>query len=328
MKTEILLLAALLTLLPAFNSCTREKEKIHIIFDSDTNNELDDQHALAYLLFNDSVFDMEAVTVNATWNGGGIDQQYAEAKRVIKLCGKLGMFPLLKGADRSFNEIYEQVNEDYFDGKDAVEYIIKSAKATGDRRLVIIAVGKLTNIALALEKEPEISKYIRIVWLGSNYPDPGEYNLQNDVDALNFILSTDVPFEMALVRYGQGNGTDAVRVTLNDIRKKMPGIGIKIKTGVTGRNGGEFYNFGDYSVNLFEHAEYNNNDESRALFDMAAAAIVKNPSWAASSEISAPVYENNGWIDQPGNSRKIVIREHFDKDSIIGDFFKTMKSGQ
>lgn len=90
-----------------------------MIFDTDTNNELDDQHALAYLLLNDGIFDVEAVTVNATRSGGGIDEQYDEAKRVMRLVSKLGSCPLLKGADRSFNEIYEHLNDEWYDGYDA-----------------------------------------------------------------------------------------------------------------------------------------------------------------------------------------------------------------
>jgi purine nucleosidase len=303
------------------SSCIRQEHKMQVIFDTDTNNELDDQHALAYLLSNENVFDVIGVTVNATRSGGGIEEQYSEAKRVVKLCGKLGQFPVLKGADRSFDVIFGQLNENYYDGKDAVDFIADKAK-NAKETLTVIAVGKLTNIALALEKNPEISKNVRLIWLGSNYPDPGEYNLENDIGALNFVLSTDVHFEIVLVRYGFGNGTDVVRVTQDEIRQKMAGRGHHLKIPVTGRDGGIYYNFGDYSVSLFEHAEFSDPARSRALFDMAAVAIVKNPAWAKNREIPAPVYESDGWVDIPGNSRKITIWEDFDRDKIVNDFFE------
>lgn len=44
--------------------------KIRVVFDTDTNNELDDQHALAYLLFNQDIFKIEAITINTTSSGG------------------------------------------------------------------------------------------------------------------------------------------------------------------------------------------------------------------------------------------------------------------
>ena len=37
--------------------------------DTDANNELDDQHAIAYLLANENYFDVEGMTVNTTTDG-------------------------------------------------------------------------------------------------------------------------------------------------------------------------------------------------------------------------------------------------------------------
>ena len=103
-------LPALFLLLTLILGCAPQPEgKIRVLFDTDTNNELDDQHALAYLLQNDDIFEVEAVTVNATHSGGGIEEQYAEAKRVMRLVGKLGVCPLLKGADRSLGEFVAAV---------------------------------------------------------------------------------------------------------------------------------------------------------------------------------------------------------------------------
>lgn len=316
--------ALFLLMILLFGCAPKQKGKIRVLFDTDTNNELDDQHALAYLLQNDDLFDVEAVTVNATHSGGGIEEQYAEAKRVMRLVEKLGSCPLLKGADRSFDEIREHLGEEYYDGMDAVEYIIERAKASGEEKLVVIAVGKLTNIALALEKAPEISQKIRLVWLGSNYPDPGEYNLINDIEAMNFVLSTDVPFEMVLVRYGKGDGTDAVRVSREEINQKMSRMTSRLKASITGRDGGAYYNFGEYSISLFDHSELHGPEESRALFDMAAVAIVKNPVWAVSREIPAPYYENDAWTIYPDNARTILIWDQFNRDAIVEDFFNTL----
>ncbi len=80
-----------------------------------------------------------------------------------------------------------------------MDEIIRQAKASGTQRLVLLPVGKLTNVALALHKDPSIASKVRIVWLGSNYPAPGEYNQENDEGAVQYVLDTDVPFEVALV---------------------------------------------------------------------------------------------------------------------------------
>jgi purine nucleosidase len=329
-RTTPLLLLVIVCLLAASGAAFAQPnaERIRVILDTDANNELDDQHAIAYLLFNGDVFDVEAITVNRTRAGGGVDQHLAEAKRVVRLCGLDSQIPVLLGADKSFEEIRGQLDRPDFDGAEAVNFIIERAKAADNRRLVLLPVGKLTNIALALEKDPSIIPKVRVVWLGSNYPKRGEYNKENDVGSLNYILDTEVEFEIATVRYGQPSGTDAVRATLEEVRKIMPGKGPKVSPPVKGRHGGEFSTFGDYSVNLFENIRLHGNPPSRALFDMAAVAIVKNPAWATAVEMPAPILQEKGWTERPDNPRKIVLWENFDRKAIMADFYDRMENYQ
>ena len=312
----------------AMAAAPTNSEKIRVILDTDANNELDDQHAIAYLLFNGDVFDVEGITVNRTKAGGGVDQHLAEAQRVVRLCGLDAKIPVLRGADKSFDEIRGQLDQSDFDGAEAVNFIIERARAADKRPLVLLPVGKLTNIALALAKEPAIIPNVRVVWLGSNYPDPGEYNQVNDEPSLNYLLDTNVAFEIAIVRYGKPSGTDAVRATLAEIRQKMPGTGPQVSPPVKGRHGGEFRCFGDYSVSLFENIRLHGDPPSRALFDMAAVAIVKNPNWAKPVVMPAPILKDGRWVDRPDNPRKITLWEDFGRAAIMNDFYDRMKDYQ
>jgi inosine-uridine nucleoside N-ribohydrolase len=325
MRLTALLSIALLLLASCVSMKEKKTEKLRVLFDTDANNELDDQHALAYLLLNRAVFDVAGITVNATRGGGNIDNHYAEAERVMKLCGTGNKIPLYKGANTNFDSIRQHISEPDFDGHDAVDFIIAEARKATGKKLVLLPVGKLTNVALALEKEPAIEKNLRVVWLGSNFPDPGEYNLDNDTSSLNYVLKTNVEFEMVTVSYGRPTGTDVVRATQEEINTRMPGKGPHITTPVTGRHGGSFTSFGDYSVSLFEHIDYHGNPPSRALFDMAAVAIVKDPSWATKREVPAYLYINNQWVERPGSSRKITVWENFNRDKIMQDFYSTLE---
>lgn len=169
---------SLLMLAIFFSSCNLSgSSKIPVIFDTDANNEVDDQHALAYLLFSGDHFNVEGVTVNATSAPSGYSEEsdvsdhYEEAKRVMQLCGGFyGKIPLKTGANGSFDEIKNHIGEPGFDGHEAVDFIIEQAMKKRNQKLVLLPVGKLTNIALALMKEPAIAEKVRIVWLGSNYP--------------------------------------------------------------------------------------------------------------------------------------------------------------
>jgi purine nucleosidase len=298
-------------------------EKIRILLDTDANNELDDQHAIAYLLFNGDTFAVEGITVNATSNGGGIEQHMAEATRVVQLCDLTSRIKIVPGATGKYQEILPQIEKPEYDGSAAVDFIIERALADDSRPLVLMPIGKLTNIALALKKAPQIASRVRIVWLGTNYPAPGEYNFVNDLTALDPVLQSDVAFEMVMVRYRDPTGTDAVKAQLADVRRIMPGKGPKIAKPVTGRHGGTFSNFGDYAVDLFE--KFPGKPSERPLFDMAAIAIVKNPAWARRVTMGAPAFRDGKWVDRPENPRKIIIWEHFDRHRIMQDFYQRME---
>lgn len=322
--------AVLIVSVIGLSSCSVKREgaedqRIPLIFDTDANNELDDQHAMAYLFFNNDHFNVRAVTVNATHSGGNIDSQYREAERIMMLTTVHDKVPLLKGAEKSFLAIRDMVDQAEFDGSTAVDFIIREAKKERSQKLVILAVGKLTNIALAVEKDSSIQNNIRLVWLGSNYPDPGEYNQDNDTVAMNYLLNREIPFEMVTVRYGKPTGSAAVTATRAEIETRMPGLGPVIDAPVEGRHGGTFSNFGDYSVNLFEHIEYHDSIQSRALFDMVAVAVVKNPEWGTQRQIPAPVLIENMWVERPENPRKITVWENFDRKMIMDDFYSVME---
>lgn len=310
------------------NSCHKQTNsgKHRVLLDSDANNELDDQHAMAYLFFNGDVFDVVGITVNTTRSGGNIEGHYKEARRVMDLCNVYESMPLYKGADASFEEIRPNLDQPDFDGAEAVDFIIEQAHKEADEKLILLPVGKLTNIALALEKDPSIASKVRIVWLGSNYPYAGEYNQDNDEESMNYILNTDVPFEIVLVRGGKETGTAAVSSNRAEINSIMPGKGPLANKTVIGRHGDSFDRFGDYSVSLYNNIQTYDEAGTRPLYDMAAIAIIKDPSWAEKKEIPAPILVDGEWQERRDNPRKVFIWENFNKEAIMGDFFDRMEN--
>lgn len=314
----------LLALIFAVSCSTSTNSRIPIIVDTDANNELDDQHALAYLFFNTKIFDIKGITTNSTYKDTSVDGHYNEAQRVMQLCNVQGNYPLLAGAKGSFDDIAPNVGKQNFDGSRAVDFIVESALANKNGKLVVAAIGKLTNVALAVHKEPRIKNRIRVVWLGSNYPKGGEYNLMNDVEAVNYLLNQDVDFEIITVRYGETSGSGGVKVSSDEILRRLSGKGPKVAP-VTGRDGGQFATFGDYSMNLFSKSHPHGNSNQRALFDVVALAIIKNPQWGVCSEIPAPHIVEGQWQQRPNNEHSVKIWENFDSASIIADFFESLE---
>lgn len=297
-----------------------ETPQIRVIVDSDANNELDDQHALAYALLSGEAFQVEGVTVNRTANGGNIEAQLEEARRVVRLVGLDEEVPVLEGASGTYRDIASTVDEEGFDGAEAVNFIIEQAHASDERPLVIVPIGKLTNVALALEKDPSIASEIRIVWLGSNFPAPGEYNLDNDTSAVNPVLESSAPFEIAVVRYDRSSGTAAVQTFQPEVREVMPGLGPKVEPPVTGRHGETHSTFGDYSVALFDHVD----QHARALYDVAAVSVVKNPDWAAQKTVGPYRLENGEWVQTEAGD-EFKVWELFHTSKIIEDLFATLR---
>ncbi|MCQ2143183.1 MAG: nucleoside hydrolase [Bacteroidales bacterium] len=322
MRKTLLTLAAAAFMAAA---CAPESAKIDVIFDTDADNELDDQHAIAYLLMNEDTFTTLAITTNVTLERGGIQGQVDEAQRVADLVNKTAN--ILPGATAKFEDILPTVNEENYDGYEAVEFIIESAKKySPENRLTVIAVGKLTNVALALAKAPGITPNIRLVWLGSNLPSfENEWNLICDIPSVKYVIdNTEVDLEIVPARYGEPSGTDAVRVSTEYVKTEFAGLGPKAKKPVTGRHGGEFEHFGDYSLSLFENIGNWGEGGTRALFDMVSVATVKNPEWATKTIIPAPALEGNTWVERPENPRKIAVWENFASDEIIADFIATL----
>lgn len=324
-------ISIMLLLILGILSCQQTKEqgaseKLKIIIDTDANNELDDQHALAYAFLNSDFFDVVGVTVNNTDNGYGLQGQYDEAERIIKLFDVEELVPLFRGADEDYEQIIDHVQDADFDGRPAVDFIIDKALKMKNGKLVLVPVGKLTNVALAIKKEPAIIDKVKVIWLGGNYPNPGEYNLVNDISAVNPVIESGVEFEMVTVRYGLPTATDAVRVTPDEVDNFLAGKGPVSQNTITGRHGGKFNRFGDYSKNLFDHAQMHGEPPSRALFDMVVLAVLKNPEWGTPHKIPAPKLVGQAWEDQPENQHKIIYWDEFDRDAIVNDFFELMQA--
>jgi inosine-uridine nucleoside N-ribohydrolase len=302
------------------------KGHIPLIIDTDTNNDIDDQMALAYALYNPQFFDIKGITVHATDYGGSIEQHYEEASRILQLSGEAASIPLVKGVEGRMTDYEPLPTFDKINGIQAVEFIIVQARLQSvEQPLVVAAIGKLTHLALALAKCPDIASLVRVVWLGSNYPDPGEYNLMADVEAVNAVLQSGIRFEIILARFDSPNGAAHVQAKRKDI-VSLSAQGSPIQIPVVGRHGGLFHCLGDYLVDLFQNKSIAMRSEQLPICDLVALAVLKNPEWGQSHTISTPYIQENNWVVAPDLGKSIKIWENFDGPAILADFFQSLRS--
>ena len=138
------------------------QEKLNVILDTDTYNECDDQFALAYMLKSQDIFNVEAITVAPYINKHctipeGQENSYNEILKICKWLEFDTTNKVFKGSMDFMINGYEQEN-------DAVNKIIEIALK--NEKTYIMAIGAITNVALAIKKEPKIIERIEVVWLG------------------------------------------------------------------------------------------------------------------------------------------------------------------
>ena len=204
-------------LLPAttFASLSKENRKAdpvkRIILDSDTATD----DALAVLMAVTSPkLKVEAITI--TCGNVGFEQQTKNALYTLQLAGKNGQIPVYQGSARPLvREVHG--NAKYVHGSDGmsdsffpdpqqkpekehgVDAIIRLVEKYPNE-LTIVAIGPLTNIALALLREPSIAKKIKeLYFMGGFYKFYGNinpsatYNVWVDPEAARIVFQSGIP---------------------------------------------------------------------------------------------------------------------------------------
>ena len=185
--------------------------KIPVLIDTDPG--VDDAFAIMMAKASQNL-DIKAITVTA--GNVGLDNTLNNA---LGICDILGIdAPVYKGAERPmivelkdaaeihgtsglggyiFQDIKKTREKEY-----AWDGLYKTAKEyNGD--LTVIALGPLTNIAIALIKYPDLPKYIkRMVIMGGNFGDYGncvpysEFNFWIDPHAAELVISSGINIEI------------------------------------------------------------------------------------------------------------------------------------
>ncbi len=109
---------------------------------------------------------------------------------------------------------------------DAIDFILDTIKSDPGE-VEIIALGPLTNIALALQKDPDTMKLCKHIWVmgttgfgAGNATPVAEFNVYNDAEAYDIVLRSELPITIL--------GLDMIkqeeaRLTADDISKMANG---------------------------------------------------------------------------------------------------------
>lgn len=93
----------------------------------------------------------------------------------------------------------ETPNETGTDEEHAVDFLLRAAReseATSEK-LILVPIGPLTNLAVALAREPELANRVRIVLMGGQWSAPGpEWNIECDPEAAAIVFASGAPIDM------------------------------------------------------------------------------------------------------------------------------------
>lgn len=173
-----------------------------VIFDTDLGTDVDDALALAVLLGAPEV-EIRAVTTvyGDTLLRARLASRYAGlARRRVRAVAGTG--PTRSGREVWWagheGTLHEQLEKEPVDPADAVDVMVDAVLAEPGA-IDIVAVGPLTNLAAAIDRDGAFARSVRRLWLmgGSFESDEPEHNVRSDVDAAARVFESGIPTTIA-----------------------------------------------------------------------------------------------------------------------------------
>ena len=283
---------------------TEVQEKINIILDTDTYNECDDQFAVSYMLKSQDRFNIEAITIAPYHHENDISIQEGQEKsyqEVLKICKWLNFDTedkVFKGSTGYIENRYDEINE-------AVDKIIEVSNK--NEKTYIVAIGAITNVALAIKKAPNIINKIEVIWLGGHspyYKDNDEFNFRQDVQAVKDVFNSGAKITVIPCKGVASN----LKISIYELQHYLKG-----KSELC-----------DYLCSRFYNDEIHGIQTRRVIWDISAIAYLINKEWFEEKKMSCPEINKDLSYDFKENDRKINFVTYLDSDKIYENLFKKL----
>ncbi len=280
------------------------QEKIRrLIVSTDMANEADDPFALAHALLT-PLFDIKAV-IAAHY---GIDRHsdsalrsYRKTKELLSLM-EIGSELLFMGEKMPLCH-----------SSDPSGGALQIVREASSGSITVLALGPLTDIAVAIREDGSIIENLTVIWTGgAKYPDGGwEYNLFNDIEAANYVISSGVRLIMIPKDVYQ-----CLNVPFSELYLNLRG-----------------YKLGQYLFNqLMEHSMEDGprnalirSGDGWILGDNAVLSPLLCPRSTEIETIPAPFFTENGMYNLADGHGTIEIVRKIDARYIISDMFSKFR---
>lgn len=276
-----------------------------MILDTDIYNECDDQFALAYMLKSQDVFDIEAITVAPYSHTtplvsvrNGQENSYNE---ILKICKWLKF----DTKNKVFKGAQDYICNGYAENNDAVNRIIEIALK--NNKTYIMAIGAITNVALAIKRAPEILDKIEVIWLGGHsllQDNNQEYNFKQDIDAVKIVFNSKVKLTIIPCKNVASNLSTSIYELNHYLKDKNELCNYLIE---------RFYNDGYHGI-----------QERRVICNISVIAYLINKDWFTSKKISYPNIKDDTSYELTSNNNKITMINYIDVNKVYNDLFRKL----
>jgi inosine-uridine nucleoside N-ribohydrolase len=284
---------------------------VHMVLDTDTYNEVDDQFAVVYSLLSPEKISVDAIYAapfhNSRSSGpaDGMEKSYQEILRLLERLNISSDGLVYRGSTRYLHDWDHPVQSD------AAEDLVAKAMSRdeGEEPLYVVPIGAITNVASAILMEPEIIKRIVVVWLGGHalhWPDTREFNMWQDLQASRVILDSGVPFVQLPVM----GVTSHLHTTVAEIERYVQGQGA----------------IGDYLAETVKSYHEDHFAWSKVIWDIAAIAFLINETWTPTSLVPSPILTDQGTWSFDRSRHLIRSAHHVHRDPIFRDLFTKLAS--
>lgn len=288
------------------------KNRVDMVLDTDTYNEVDDQFALCYSLLSPEKVNLQAVYAapfhnnRSTGPEDGMEKSYDEIVRLLGTVGVKADNFVFKGSRSYLPDSNTPV-----DSPAARDLIARAMARPDDDPLYVVAIGCITNIASALLMEPQLVKKIVLVWLAGHefsWPHTKEFNMMQDIPASQIILDSGVPL---------------ILVPCMGVASHLTASTWELDACIRGKNA-----LCDALCDLF--AEYSDNHYgwAKEIWDVAAVSCLLKPEMISSEITHSPILSTDHRYSFDNNRHFIRVVRSLYRTGIFRDMFNHLSDAE
>lgn len=273
-----------------------EAQTKKVIIDADTGNEVDDLYAVVRGLIEPS---WQVLGLNATqwqvshWATENSMEDSHRLNDILLSYLKIEDVASNRGAN---NRLYDWGNKTQTSV--ASMFITNEAHKTTNEKLIVIALGALTNVASALLDDPSITNKIKLYWLGSTYDFENQAMKNTDFNSVMDIQAVDVVL----------NSKVELHIIPNNVSGKMIFDWKQTEDHFRGK-----HPLTDYLLDRW-YLHVDAGVRQRTIWDLALIQAIIFPEWA--EEVKITTSKERG-------QREISIYRNIDAQKMRDEFFAT-----